>query len=94
VDSRFLRNSLLFSLLAGNFAAETGSQLTASSATQLGLESAHEAGAEGARRHLRPAPLSSPNVKHGNTGRYRRLSIGRSRTDGAFARCQGDHKPI
>jgi hypothetical protein len=30
VDGRFLRNSLLFSLLAG-FGAETGSQLTASS---------------------------------------------------------------
>jgi hypothetical protein len=26
--------------------------------------------------------------------RYRRLSIGRSRTDGALAGCQGDHKSI
>src|SRR5215510_13723348 len=26
--------------------------------------------------------------------RHRRLSIGRSRTDGALAGCQGDHKPI
>jgi hypothetical protein len=33
VQGRILQNSLLISLLAGNFGAETGSQLTASSAS-------------------------------------------------------------
>jgi hypothetical protein len=36
-EGRTLQNSLLISLLAGNLVPETGSQLTASSASQSGL---------------------------------------------------------
>src|SRR5262249_7156131 len=39
-------------------------------------------------------PEDIARVGRSHPWRYRRLSIGRSRTDGAFAGCQGNHKPI
>src|SRR6516225_8464641 len=46
------------------------------------------------RGHCALWPALIPEFEIPGYWQYRRLSIGRSRTDGAFAGCQGDHKPI